>query len=729
MSKRNRRYQLPRNWIVLPIIIYTVLIIVTFIAISMSTMIFAEYTTNLKAKAETEAAFSYAELYENASEDQLDNLYSEISSKYEFFIADKDWNVLYPSGSQMTLVIPEEENELEPLNASFVTNIPGFDKIPLDPDSLRIIVADNARYCADKDTSFFDIEDNSISPNSFEILNDQDLLTSIFNNGSVPVPYWTVFEVKEGKELIAFKTHIDIHLTDVIYIGCFALLSAVISGIIFILLLINVIRTHINNRKMRNIVFRDHVTGNRNWFWFALKSKEILRKRRNNVQYAIVSLAFVRYRNYVLCHSVEAGEKKLRDIWKTISSSLDKNEICAHSSLAHFPILIKAATAADANARVDRIIKSLSVLSGDHDFKFQAGVCMIDPKIRKDADIDLLYNNASSARATLETTDDTGIAFFDNKLVEDEKWIDLVTERQRDALEKEEFKVYYQPKFDPRTNELRGCEALIRWVSDDMGFVTPGQFIPIFEKSGFITEIDHYMLSHVARDQKSWLDEGRKCVPVSVNVSRAHFAETNLAEQIKEIIDREGAPHNLIEIELTESAFFDDTKQMLKTIKKLKSYGFLVSMDDFGSGYSSLNSLKDMPLDILKLDAGFFSGDKHNERAEIVVAETLQLAKKLNMTTVAEGVDYQSQVDFLAAEGCDMIQGYFYSKPMPKEVYALKLEMKAVDTPEVPKEDDSVKENSAPDAPSKTEEEDQAETVPAPQEPDDTDGGEDNGQE
>ena len=728
MSKRNRRYQLPRNWIVLPIIIYTVLIIVTFIAISMSTMIFAEYTTNLKAKAETEAAFSYAELYENASEDQLDNLYSEISSKYEFFIADKDWNVLYPSGSQMTLVIPEEENELEPLNASFVTNIPGFDKIPLDPDSLRIIVADNARYCADKDTSFFDIEDNSISPNSFEILNDQDLLTSIFNNGSVPVPYWTVFEVKEGKELIAFKTHIDIHLTDVIYIGCFALLSAVISGIIFILLLINVIRTHINNRKMRNIVFRDHVTGNRNWFWFALKSKEILRKRRNNVQYAIVSLAFVRYRNYVLCHSVEAGEKKLRDIWKTISSSLDKNEICAHSSLAHFPILIKAATAADANARVDRIIKSLSVLSGDHDFKFQAGVCMIDPKIRKDADIDLLYNNASSARATLETTDDTGIAFFDNKLVEDEKWIDLVTERQRDALEKEEFKVYYQPKFDPRTNELRGCEALIRWVSDDMGFVTPGQFIPIFEKSGFITEIDHYMLSHVARDQKSWLDEGRKCVPVSVNVSRAHFAETNLAEQIKEIIDREGAPHNLIEIELTESAFFDDTKQMLKTIKKLKSYGFLVSMDDFGSGYSSLNSLKDMPLDILKLDAGFFSGDKHNERAEIVVAETLQLAKKLNMTTVAEGVDYQSQVDFLAAEGCDMIQGYFYSKPMPKEEYALKLEMKAVDTPEVPKEDDSVKENSAPDAPSKTEE-DQAETVPAPQEPDDTDGGEDNGQE
>ena len=147
------------------------------------------------------------------------------------------------------------------------------------------------------------------------------------------------------------------------------------------------------------------------------------------------------------------------------------------------------------------------------------------------------------------------------------------------------------------------------------------------------------------------------------------LGETNLAEQLRDMVDKEGAPHDLIEIELTESAFFDDKKLMLSTIRKLKEYGFLVSMDDFGSGYSSLNSLKDMPLDILKLDAGFFKGDKDNERTEIVVAEALQLAKKLNMTTVAEGVEDQEQVDFLAAEGCNMIQGYYYSKPMPKEEY------------------------------------------------------------
>ena len=439
------------------------------------------------------------------------------------------------------------------------------------------------------------------------------------------------------------------------------------------LLVTNLIRTHRSNRQMRNLVLRDNITGNRNWFWFAMKSKEILKKRKTGVNYAVVSLIFVRYRNYVLCHSVDQGEQTLRLVWQNICAFLDKNEICSHGTINNFQILMKANSEDEARERLRRIIKSLEAIGIDHDFNFQAGVFMIPSNVRKNADIDLLYNNASAARMTLESTEESGIAFFDNKLVEDEKWIDLVTEHQKEAIEKEEFKVYYQPKYDPRTNEQLGAEALIRWVSDEMGFVPPGKFIPIFENSGFITEIDHYMLSHVARDQKKWLDEGRKCVPVSVNVSRAHFAEINLADQIRSIVDEAGAPHELIEIELTESAFFDDKKLMLYTINKLKKYGFLVSMDDFGSGYSSLNSLKDMPLNILKLDAGFFRGENDNERAEIVVSEILHLAKKLNMTTVAEGVDEQHQVDFLAAEGCNMIQGYYYSKPMPKEEYEAKM--------------------------------------------------------
>ena len=197
--------------------------------------------------------------------------------------------------------------------------------------------------------------------------------------------------------------------------------------------------------------------------------------------------------------------------------------------------------------------------------------------------------------------------------------------------------------------------------------------IPIFEKNGFITEIDHYMIAHVARDQKRWFDAGFQCVPVSVNVSRAHFIESDLAEQIRDLVDAEGAPHELVEIELTESAFFDDKNALITTIERLKSYGFAVSMDDFGSGYSSLNSLKDMPLDVLKLDAEFFRGESGQDRGEIVVSEAIRLAKSLNMRTVAEGVEVREQVDFLATQGCDMIQGYFYAKPMPAADYEVRM--------------------------------------------------------
>ena len=242
-------------------------------------------------------------------------------------------------------------------------------------------------------------------------------------------------------------------------------------------------------------------------------------------------------------------------------------------------------------------------------------------------------------------------------------------------MDNEEFLVYYQPKYDPQTNELKGAEALIRWESPEYGFKGPGAFIPIFEKNGFITEIDHYMLRHVASDQKRWLDAGYNCVPVSVNISRAHFIEDDLAEQIRDAVDAIGTPHELIELELTESAFFDDKNALVSTIERLKEYGFTVSMDDFGSGYSSLNSLKDIPLDVLKLDAEFFRGDADDERREIVVAEAIKLAKCLNMRTVAEGVEVKEQVDFLADQGCDMIQGYYFAKPLPCNEYEQRIRL------------------------------------------------------
>lgn len=673
--KRDKRYQLPKNRIIIPLIIYTLIFFIACGIISLSGDLIATYATKLKALNEVQNTSRYTKQYNDASEEELDEIFESFSSSgYTIFASDSKMNILRKNGEITAVLERDEKDDEDKEHRSFFEVLPTSDlksnELGFLSNSYADEMSENFFLLPDRNNPYINVDDTRITPNLWNIL-EGALKNSI--KPDTKFEYWTAYYVRNNTEILAFKTNFSFTYSDLAFGILYDGVSYILTVLIFALLVTNLIRTHRSNRQMRNLVLRDNITGNRNWFWFAMKSKEILKKRKAGVNYAVVSLIFVRYRNYVLCHSVDQGEQTLRLVWQNICAFLDKNEICSHGTINNFQILMKANSEDEARERLRRIIKSLEAIGIDHDFNFQAGVFMIPSNVRKNADIDLLYNNASAARMTLESTEESGIAFFDNKLVEDEKWIDLVTEHQKEAIEKEEFKVYYQPKYDPRTNEQLGAEALIRWVSDEMGFVPPGKFIPIFENSGFITEIDHYMLSHVARDQKKWLDEGRKCVPVSVNVSRAHFAEINLADQIRSIVDEAGAPHELIEIELTESAFFDDKKLMLYTINKLKKYGFLVSMDDFGSGYSSLNSLKDMPLNILKLDAGFFRGENDNERADIVVSEILHLAKKLNMTTVAEGVDEQHQVDFLAAEGCNMIQGYYYSKPMPKEEYEAKM--------------------------------------------------------
>ena len=492
------------------------------------------------------------------------------------------------------------------------------------------------------------------------------------------IPFWISQPLADGERSLVVKCNFAVKQRDVFIVAVLVALAAIVLFALFIVSFVKIIKRFLAQRKLMNLFFTDNTTEGRNWMWFVLKSGQTLGKKKNNKNnYAILNVDFVKYNNYCVCHSVEEGERALKSINEMIERTLDKKELCARKGDSSFAVMMQYNDEAKLKNRVGNLVNVLEGIYQVHRFGFHVGVRTLPFKIlenksyasRKGISVENEYSNACVASASLENSDESGIALFDEKLIEEQIWIDAVTERQQKAVANEEFVVYYQPKYDPNTNELRGAEALIRWESPEFGFVTPGRIIPIFEKNGFITEIDHYMISHVARDQKKWLDAGYKCVPVSVNVSRAHFIESNLAEQIRDMVDKEGAPRNLIEIELTESAFFDDKKALVTTISKLKEYGFAVSMDDFGAGYSSLNSLKDLPLDVLKLDAEFFRGENEGERGEIVVSEAIKLAKSLNMRTVAEGVEVKEQVEFLANQGCDMIQGFYFAKPMPKDEY------------------------------------------------------------
>ena len=714
-SKKIRRIKKTHSWVV--ILLFLIVQAMAAGLIFGFGSVFLSYFVESKVESEFQSVSYLARLYEISLEDEKqEDVYKLIDeSGRDYIIRDVDGNVIHDKGnitvgdtgkivlSNVSISVAEQYDD---------PNDP-VDSIIMGDERYEIGFDDNTKVYEDTEYDYVYVNDaNAIDIRFKKLYNDitkspisnveidenmskedvNQLVTSkiaetkestkgiisLEADSTFHLPYWVAVSVNGGKEEFIGKAYVNFAITDLGFFMIFIILLVLLAFLIFVIMLVFIISNFINQRKTIKLLFTDIVTNGHNWMWFLYRGEHFLRRWGSaRSTYAVVNIVFVKYRNYCVCHSIEQGEKMLKRVYDHIGKHLEKKEMIAHVSNSNFALLLKYDDPDKLKMRLQSIILELEKIDPDHVFSFQAGVDLIgvwkneNGRVirRKGIDLEVEYNNACTARATLADKDESGVAFFDDKLIEDQKWIDKVTERQRYAIEHEEFMVYYQPKYDPSTNKLRGAEALIRWQNDDMGFVPPGRFIPIFEKSGFITEIDHYMLEHVARDQKAWLDKGFECVPVSVNVSRAHFIESDLAEQIRDIVDKAGTPHKYIEIELTESAFFDDKKALIATITRLKEYGFAVSMDDFGSGYSSLNSLKDMPLDVLKLDAEFFQGDSQGDRGEIVVSEAIKLAKSLNMRTVAEGVEVKEQVDFLASQGCDMIQGYYFAKPMPKEDY------------------------------------------------------------
>ena len=632
---------------------------------------------NIQYFFETKLAENYTELehvaklYEAGRENEAFLKYIE-SGSIEFIVRDKSGNVIYQKG---------ENTCAEKGGLIGYENSTKF--IFIYPDTRLGVIKPGKNEGIDPDLiSLFDyLKTQNADLINGEEKKDKDKEKDKNSVKKVDLPYWVrIDNISDSYEFIG-KAYFSYNSRDAILLIEILLASTLIVGVAFIVLIVFMIRSIINFRRVVRLFYTDPVTGGHNWIWFVMGGDEKLLKRKfRKYSFAVVNLVFTNYRNYCMCHSISEGEEVLIKIDKSLNRQIRNDEMCARASTDGFALLLFFVDEQTLRKRLQTMMDVLQNVDKDHNFVFQTGVDIIRPEVNsagkivsRDVSIEKAYNNACTAVTVQGETDPAGVFIFDDRLLQEQRWYDTVQESQMKAVVNNEFEVYYQPKYDPKTLELKGAEALIRWNSPEHGFVSPGRFIPIFEKNGFITEIDHYMISHVAADQKMWLDMGYHPGCVSVNVSRAHFAEKDLAIQIRDMVNAAGCPHDLLEIELTESAFFDDQNAMIETIKALKSFGFKVSMDDFGAGYSSLNSLKDMPLDVLKLDAGFFRGDKAGDRGGIVVAETIKLAKRLHMKTVAEGVEEKEQVEFLASQGCDMIQGYYFAKPMPKSDYMQQL--------------------------------------------------------
>ncbi len=270
------------------------------------------------------------------------------------------------------------------------------------------------------------------------------------------------------------------------------------------------------------------------------------------------------------------------------------------------------------------------------------------------------------------------IAPYDTGLKEELRNKQYVESHMVEALSNGEFKVFYQPKVSISTGNIVGAEALVRWIRPDGRVISPAMFVPIFEENGFITDMDFAIYRGAVSDIKKWLGSGLSVPLISLNVSRHHLKDKDFAEKLSSLVDSFDVPRDRIELEITESLLADNINKLVEIMTRLKANGFRISVDDFGAGYSSLNLITLLPFDTLKIDGGFFLKNELTDKNKKVISSVVTLAKSLNLETVSEGVETVAQVDFLRGLGCDMIQGYYYYKPMPSEDFEKLLSLKNV---------------------------------------------------
>ena len=510
----------------------------------------------------------------------------------------------------------------------------------------------------------FENETFIISDDFIKEFDTENIWESIYDFGHqeeiIKFRVWYLHKV--GNYKVYVLQNVKLYVNDFFILLASAILFVAMIAVFMLYYLSSFISVIISMRKTNKVIYTDIITGGNNWLYFVKKGNKLLKKKAASNGYAVIHIKMRKYRSFCTCFGVKEGELLIEKLYGVLKKKVRRNELMAYKENASFGLWVAYENDTQLCRRIEAITVALDDVLPKMKLYFAVGIYKVQ---KKDRDIEQLYNNALLACDMLGEEAENKIVFFDVEMNNRRLWERKVEDDMDAALARHEFQVYLQPKISTAQENLAGAEALVRWIHPQEGFIPPNKFIPIFERNGFILKLDDYMLEEIAKQQAMWIGQGRKVVPISVNISRAHFAKEDLAEHICAIVDKYQVPHNVIELELTESAFFDDKETLLQTVKKLRDAGFPVSMDDFGAGYSSLNSLKELQLDVLKLDADFFRGEASQERGMVIVSEVIDLAKKLNMKIVAEGIESREQVDFLTEQECDLIQGYFFAKPMP----------------------------------------------------------------
>ncbi len=424
--------------------------------------------------------------------------------------------------------------------------------------------------------------------------------------------------------------------------------------------------------ELRHYIEIDALTGVYNRETFYEKTVELLQQNRA-MRYNILYFDINCFKIINDLFHIETGNLILKTAgtyFKTITEGIG---VAGHMEADHFAICMPEAML-DIDILLEGIDNAIFSLGIKNNILFYAGIYAVDDVL---VPINQMCDRAHMALNTVKGLYKKRYAYYDEKMREVLLEEQMLLREMELALSEGQFCVHYQPIYSIHEGRAVSAEALVRWRHPTAGVIPPVRFVPLFERNGFVVRLDRFAWEEVCRLLAERVRAHLPVVPVSVNVSRLNFYDSDFCDTIVGLLKKYDLDPSLLRLEITESAYTDNPLQLLSVLKKLQALGLKILMDDFGSGYSSLNMLKNLAVDILKIDMNFVQDLEDSQRAPLILRRVVEMAHDLGMSVVVEGVETKAQIDFLASIGCDKIQGYYFAKPMPKEDFAALIEKEA----------------------------------------------------
>lgn len=423
-----------------------------------------------------------------------------------------------------------------------------------------------------------------------------------------------------------------------------------------------------NEIKLAKMAYHDLITEHYNWnfIWPVIAGFGL--KGIQDFAFAHFDIKDYKAINIVYGHGVA------NEVLKRVVEHMKKQDWIYYSARCdndNFAMMIKDMPDEELKARLHKFFAEISILPEDKHYHIYYR-CGVVPMRKTLLLGDRVADAGKQVQRMCNKSYETEVQFYTDEMHDELEWTTKIKAYLDTAIENDEFLVYLQPKYDIQTETVYGAEALIRWKYHNRELLPPAKFVPIFENGGLISKLDDIVLRKVCEKFKQWKNDGLPLHPISVNLSRKRMANPNLVEHLTAIVDSYNVEHSLIDFELTESAAFNNQRIMINTIMGLKEKGFKISMDDFGTGYSSLSLLTTMPMDTIKIDKSFIDeigNTDEQSKVRKLIKNIIRMAKELNFTCLTEGAETKSQIEKLREYGCEIVQGYYYSKPLPFEKY------------------------------------------------------------